>query len=143
MQGRGLKIREVLDIMPRMKKGRIIPNGVILEKHEYKTILLFTEMGIDVELIPKSERKGIHAPDVIINGLRWEMKSPKGEGKYLMQNTIQKAVKQSRNVIVDLRRTKRSQERCLQELEKEFDRSKSLQRLKIITKSCRILDLKK
>ncbi len=29
--------------MPRMKKGKIIPNGVILEKHEYKTILLFTE----------------------------------------------------------------------------------------------------
>jgi hypothetical protein len=129
--------------MLRMKKGKIIPNGVILEKHEYKTILIFTEMGIDVELIPKSERKGIHTPDVIMDGLRWEMKSPKGEGKYSMQNTIQKAVKQSRNVIVDLRRVKRSQGRCLQELKKEFDNSNSLQRLKIITKSHRILDYKK
>lgn len=129
--------------MPRMKKGRIIPNGVILEKHEYRTILLFTEMGVDVELIPKSKRKGVHAPDVIMNGSRWEIKSPKGEGKYLMQNTIQKALKQSKNVIVDLRRTKRSQERCLQELEKEFNRSKNLQRLKIITKSRKILDFEK
>ena len=51
--GRGLKDWGKLDIMLRMKKGKIIPNGVILEKHEYKTILLFTEMGSDVELIPK------------------------------------------------------------------------------------------
>lgn len=126
-----------------MKKGKIIPNGVILEKHEYRTILLFTEIGIDIELIPKSERKGIHTPDIVMNGLKWEIKSPKGEGKYLMQNTIQKAVKQSRNVIVDLKRTKRSQGRCLQELKNEFDKSKSLQRLKIITKSNKILDFKK
>lgn len=126
-----------------MKKGKIIPNGVILEKHEYKTIVLFTEMGIDVELIPKSEKEGVHVPDVIINCLKWEIKSPKGEGKYLIQNTIQRAVKQSRNVIIDLRRTKRSQERCLQELKKEFNNSRSLQRLKIITKSRKILDFEK
>ena len=126
-----------------MKKGRIIPNGVILEKHECRTVLLFTEMGVDIELIPKSEKKGVHAPDIVMNGLRWEMKSPKGEGKYLMQNTIQKAVKQSRNVIVDLRRAKRSQERCLQELEKEFGSSKNLQKLKVITKSRKILDYEK
>ena len=129
--------------MLRMKKGKIIPNGVILEKHEYRTILLFTEMGVDIELIPKSEKKGVHAPDIVMNGLRWEMKSPKGEGKYLMQNTIQKAVKQSRNVIIDLRRAKRSQERCLQELEKEFGSSKNLQKLKVITKSRKILDFEK
>ena len=129
--------------MPHMKKGKIIPNGVILEKHEHRTVLLFTEMGVDIELIPKSEKKGVHAPDIVMNGLRWEMKSPKGEGKYLMQNTIQKAVKQSRNVIIDLRRAKRSQERCLQELEKEFGSSKNLQKLKVITKSRKILDFEK
>ena len=126
-----------------MKKGKIIPNGVILERHEYKTVLFFTEMGIDVELIPKSERKGVHAPDIIMDELKWEIKSPKGEGKYLMQNTIQKAVKQSKNVVVDLRRAKRSQERCLKELKKEFNNSRSLRRLKIITKSRRMLDFEK
>ena len=124
-----------------MKKGKIIPNGVILEKREYRTVLLFTEMGIDIELIPKSEKKGVHVPDIVMNGLGWEMKSPKGEGKYLMQNTIQKAVKQSRNVIVDVRRAKRSQERCLQELEKEFGSSKNLQKLKVITESRKILSI--
>ena len=90
-----------------MRRGNIIPNGVVLEKHEYKTILLFTEMGKDVELIPRSKTSGVHTPDIKMDGVKWEIKSPIGKGKYLMSNTIQKAVKQSCNVIIDLRRTKR------------------------------------
>lgn len=43
-----------------MRRGNIIPNGVVLEKHEYKTILLFTEMEKDVELIPRSKTSGVH-----------------------------------------------------------------------------------
>ena len=78
-----------------------------------------------------------------MSSLKWEMKSLKGEGKYLMQNIIQKAVKQSKNVIIDLRRTKRSQERCLKELKKEFNNSRSLRRLKTITKSRKVLDFEK
>lgn len=89
-----------------MKKGKIIPNGVILEKHEYKTILLFTEMGSDIELIPKSDKKGVRTPDIIMDGLKWEMKSPKGKGRWLLENTLQKAVRQSPNVIIDLDRIK-------------------------------------
>ena len=92
--------------MLRMKKGKIIPNGVILEKHEYKTILLFTEMGSDIELIPKSDKKGVRTPDIIMDGLKWEMKSPKGKGRWLLENTLQKAVRQSPNVIIDLDRIK-------------------------------------
>ncbi len=63
------------------KKGKIIPNGVSLERHEYETILVFTELGYDVSLIPKSNIKGVHAADIIINGEQWEMKCPKGNGR--------------------------------------------------------------
>ena len=126
-----------------MKKGKIIPNGVVLKTHENATVVLLTDVGFDVELIPKSNVKGVHTPDLIMSDLRWEMKSPKGEGKYLMANTIQRAVKQSQNVIVDLRRTKRYQDKCLSELRKEFEKSNSLKRLKVITKNKKILDFKK
>ncbi len=129
--------------MHRMKKGKITPNGVVLEKHEYKTILLLTEMGIDVELIPKSNIKNVHTPDIRINRLEWEMKAPLGEGNQLMENTIQRALRQSQNVIVDLRHTKRHQAKCLKELEKQFISKKGIKRLKIITKNGRILDFEK
>ena len=64
-----------------IKKGRIIPNGVVVEKHEYVTILALTEVGYDVEVIPPSNTHGAKNPDVLIEGLKLEMKSPIGKGK--------------------------------------------------------------
>ena len=129
--------------MRKMKNGKIIPNGVTLEKHEFKTVLLITKHGINVELIPKSNRYGVHTPDIIINGIAWEIKSPIGDGKYTIQNTIQRAIKQSKYIIVDLRRTKRHQQKCIRELKNEFNKSKNLKQLIVITKTGRILDFKK
>ena len=126
-----------------MKSGKITPNGVVLKHHENATVVFLTEQGFDVELIPAVNVEGIHTPDIKINGLKWEMMAPTGGGKYLMANTIQRAVKQSRNVIVDLRHTKRHQTKCIRELDNEFKKSKSLKRLKIITKTGKTLDFEK
>ena len=125
------------------KKGKITPNGVLLTAHEYATVVFLTELGYDISCIPKSDIKGIHTPDIKMAGLKWEMKAPTGEGKYLIPNTIQKAVRQSPNVVVDLRRTKRHQTKCLRELENEFRKSTSLKRLKIITKNRKVVDFNK
>ena len=122
-----------------MKKGKIIPNGVVLKTHENATAVFLTEQGYDIELIPKSNVTGVHSPDIIMNRLKWEMKAPKGEGKYLINNTIQKAVKQSRNIIIDLRRAKRHQSKCLREIENEFKRSNSVDRIIVITKKSKKL----
>ena len=125
------------------KIGKIIPNGVSLEKHEYNTILFFTTLGYNIELIPKSNINGIHTPDIKMSGIKWEIKSPKGEGKSLMKNTIQKALKQSNNIIIDLRRTKRHQTKCLRELERQFNKSNKIKRMKVITKNEELLDFNK
>ena len=124
-------------------KGKIVPNGVVLKTHESRTIVFLTEQGFNVELIPKSNIKGVHTPDIKMNGEKWEIKSPIGEGNQLMKNTIQRALKQAQNIIIDLRRTKRYQAKCLREIEKQFKDSKNIKRLKIITKSGRMLDYKK
>ena len=126
-----------------MKKGKIIPNGVVLKTHENATVVFLTELGFDVELIPKSNTQGVHTPDILMDKIRWEMKSPTGKGKYLISNTIQRAVLQSQNVIIDLRRAKRHQTKCLREINQEFEKSRSLKRIKIITKSRKIIDLSK
>lgn len=125
------------------KRGKITPNGVVLKEHENATVVFLTELGYDVELIPKSNVKGVHTPDIKIGKVKWEMKSPKGEGGSLMKNTIQKALKQSCYIIIDLRRTKRHQTKCLRELKRQFDNSKSVQRIMVITKSGQILEFRK
>ena len=129
--------------MTKIKKGKITPNGVVLKTHENATVVFLTEQGYDVELIPKSNIKGVHTPDIIVNKTKWEMKAPKGEGNSLMKNTVQKALKQSRNIIIDLRRTKRHQSKCLRELERQFKKSKSIKTLWAITKTHKIIDFKK
>ena len=122
------------------KRGVIIPNGVVLKDHENATAVYLTDQGFDVELIPVSNREGVHTPDIRMDGLEWEMKAPLGEGNQLMKNTIQKAIKQSPNIIVDLRRTGRHQTKCIRELQREFKESKRIRRLKIITKTGKTLD---
>ena len=125
------------------KKGKITPNGVVLKTHENATAVFLTEQGFDVELIPTSNIEGVHTPDIKMGGLKWEMKAPLGEGNQLMENTIQRALKQSQNIIVDLRHTKRHQTKCLRELEKQFLSKKGIKRLKVITKSGKTLDFEK
>ena len=125
------------------KKGIITPNGVILEKHEYATVLFLTNEGYNVELIPKSNLEGQHTPDVVIYNVRWEMKSPTGETKNTIKNNIQNALRQSTYVILDLRRIKRPMEKCMNEIEREFKENKKIKRILVITKTGKLLDFSK
>ena len=50
------------------RPGTIVPNGVILETHEMATVVFLTELGYDIELIPKSNIEGIHTPDIRMSG---------------------------------------------------------------------------
>ncbi len=125
------------------KKGKITPNGVTLEKHEFKTILIFTELGYNVSLIPKSNKKGIHTADIIMDSKQWEIKCPKGNGRWLLENTLKRASKQSENIIIDLSRIKIHQTKCLNELEKQFYKIKQIRRLLVVTKNKKIVDFVK
>ncbi len=115
----------------------------MLEVYELATVVFFTELGYDIELIPRSNIEGLHLPDIIMDGLKWEIKAPKGEGKWVIKNTLQKAKHQSENIIIDLRRIKLPQEKCLSELNNHFKLAKRIKRMKIITKSGKLLELNK
>ena len=56
-----------------MEKGILKQNGVHLEDHEYETVKLFLDLGYDIELIPPSKIKGLQMPDLMLQGIPWEM----------------------------------------------------------------------
>ena len=126
-----------------MKQGILKTNGVHLEDHEYLTVKLLLENGLDIELIPRMQVKGMRTPDISIQGVLWEIKSPTGHGKHTIKHTLQNATPQSRNVIIDLRRCKIQQEQAVNELTQRFNLSKRLRRMKIITDNTNILDFTK
>jgi hypothetical protein len=126
--------------MPK-KQGKIIANGVVLEKHENATVVFLSSKGFNVELIhPVLERK---TPDIKMGKLFWEIKRPIGNSKYTIQHAFKSALKQSPNIIFDLRSSKLHQEQALNRLKKEFELSKGVKRLKVILKSQKIIDYKK
>lgn len=125
------------------RKGVITPNGVVLQAHELATVVFFTELGYDIELIPKSNTEGVHKPDILMNGLEWEIKAPKGAGKWLIPNTMKKAQQQSENIIVDLRRIQLPNDKCIVAIKREFDNSRRIRRVKIITKNRQLLEYNK
>lgn len=126
--------------MPR-KQGKIIANGVVLEKHENSTVVFLTSKGFDIELIPPVlDRK---TPDIKMDKLFWEIKRPTANSKYTIPHAFKSALKQSPNIIFDLRSSKLHQEPSFNRLKKEFELSKSVKQLKVILKSQKIIDFTK
>ena len=123
--------------------GKLIQNGVHLEPHEFNTVRLLLNNGYDVELIPPSRIKGLRMPDIILQGVPWEMKSPEGSGKYTIKNIVQSASHQSENIIVDLRRCKMNDDIATTEIERYFNFSKRIRRVKVITKIEKVIDFQK
>lgn len=129
--------------MERMSKGKITPNGVVLEAHENATVVFMTEQGFDVELIPPLQRKGARTPDIRMNGLEWEMKAPMSNGKYTIEHAFRSALRQSPNVIFDIRWSKVPQKKCISEIERRFNDFSKVHRVLIVTKSRLLVELAK
>ena len=81
-------------------------------------------------------------PDVSIDGIKWEIKSPIGSGANNIQKNMREASAQSDNVVIDLRRSKLHQTRALGYVKHFTDMSKKLKRVLVITKSKQILTIK-
>ncbi len=124
-----------------MNRGKLKQNGVHLEEHEYKTVKLLLSLGYNIELQPPNQTKNTRSADLWMNGVLWEMKAPEGGGKNTVRHNLERAKKQSQNVIIDLHRCKLSDEQAIKELKHHFKLSKRFKRMKIITKSREILDL--
>ena len=120
--------------------GILKTNGVHLEDHEYQSIKVLLEKGFNIELIPTSQIKGMRTPDISIEGILWEIKSPTGNSKNTIKHTVQNAAHQASNIIVDLRRCGLPEEQAIKELKFHFDLSRRLKRMMIIRKSEEVLD---
>lgn len=94
----------------------------ILANH-FKSDALFIETGSQ------------GTPDVSIQGIEWELKSPVGSSANNIQKNMREAAAQSENVVIDLRRSKLHQTRAVGYIKQFTERYKKLKRVLVITKS--------
>ncbi len=74
------------------------------ERFEIEAASIVAEyFGADAKFIARATGK---TPDIIVGRIEWEIKSPLGSGKHVIENQVKRASKQSLNVIIDARRCK-------------------------------------
>jgi len=87
--------------------------------------------------------QGARTPDLKIGDKLWEIKIPKGKGKFTIRHALKAAVRQSENIVFDLRNWKLPEQKAISQIKNEFKISYTAKRVKIILKSEKILDLEK
>ena len=130
--------------MSKSKIGEIsLEPGATPEKSELKTAAFLANLGFDIRFLKPIDQNHIKSPDILMNNEKWEIKCPRGSGKYLIQNTLHNALHQSPNVILNLYRIKMRDEQCRREIERRFQDSKGIRKLMVITKLGEKLDFAK
>ena len=71
----------------------------ILARHYHTTVEF---------LVPIDDYKR-KTPDIIMHGVEWEIKCPTGNSKSTIRNQFRRASKQSKNIVIDIRRIKLNQ----------------------------------
>jgi hypothetical protein len=81
--------------------------------------------------------------DIVIEGLIWEMKAPKGDSKTTVGNQFKRSSKQrARHIVFDARRTCLKDEEIKVKIRYEMRRRKSVKRVLFISKSRSVVEIK-
>lgn len=125
--------------MPKPKIGKIItPKGAIPKPHELSLAEILIHTGHDVYFLIVGPNK---TPDIHFFDKLWEIKSPIGNSSRTIENNLRNALKQSENVIIDLRRTEISDHNAIQYITNHIGNFHGLKNLIIITKNSEILKI--
>ena len=100
--------------------------------------ILVDFFNADVKFIKRGNGK---TPDFLIKGAYWELKSPTGSGKHNIQHKIQDAAEQSRNIIIDGRKSKLHPIKLRNEIQHQFNIIKKVKRLIFINKTGKAVEI--
>lgn len=100
------------DIIKKMsrseqKRGIYIPSGRIIWPHELRVAEVLALAGHYVEFLPEGNLKNA---DILLDGVEYEIKSPKSATANSLEHLLKKALKQSPNIIIDTSRMKSSRD---------------------------------
>ena len=70
-----------------------------------------------------------------MDGVDWEVKCPRGKGKRTIDNCVRKAMKQSPNLIINLRHLKSSETKAVDQLKRDFNSKPKIKKLIVIKKN--------
>ncbi len=121
------------------KKGTFIVSGRKLWPHELHVAEILTMAGHDIEFL---EESNLHTADILLDGVEYEIKSPKSSTANSLEHLLKKALKQSPNIIIDTSRMKNARDDNTRKfLIAQAKSRKQIKKLIMITKQGRIIDI--
>lgn len=125
-----------------MKKYEVIISTDLAERpqdHELSAALILASyFKCDIIFLRPEKHK---TPDLDANGVKWEIKSPRGDGKKTIENNFRAARKQSENIILDLRRIKMHQSKPTVRINHFLSQPHRFKRVLIITKNNKVIEI--
>ena len=133
-----------LDKLKKVKPGTVKPGRVVVpadmanppKAHELETARVLSTYGVDVEFLKEVYDDGKRNPDVRMLGGIWEFKAPEGASELnTISNQFRRARRQSRHLVLDLRRTPLDDELAIGQAVRRFRGQTKLSGLIIIDKT--------
>jgi len=125
----------------------IIPNNINPQPSEREVSvanILACHYKSTIEFITPIQSYKQKTPDVIMNGLLWEIKSPVGSSKKAtIEKQLRTALKQSNNIIFDSRYTKLTDEIIIVQLLKRAKIHRKISKIILISKEKIVIELYK
>jgi hypothetical protein len=130
--------------MARKHKSGKITMQVGAEPTESDIVVanVFARLGFDIEFIAPSRAYMVRTPDIHMDGLAWEIKCPESNKMDKIRQNIEEVVHQSKSIIIGTFRTPILDEKIIKYITKHFVKNRKIKRLKVVTKTHQVLDLK-
>jgi hypothetical protein len=133
--------------MNRYRKpiGKVIKTaGLNIWPHEQTMADTLALNGHVVEFIPPKNRKGEYTTDSLIDGVKWEMKSPRASSLKTVERNLKIAKWQSNKIVFASRRMKGVPDIAIErELRQCITKIADIDHIKFINRHGHILDIKK
>ena len=105
--------------------------------------ILANHFKANVRVLPKSERFKESSADFEIGGIIYELKSPITSSVRSINNLIQLATKQSRNVVIDIRKSKITEKKMVAICNERLKTLKKIKKIVLIVNKKIVLEFNK
>lgn len=104
--------------MTKKKLARVVvPYGACVTENELSVAKILVKTGYDVRFL---KTQLVKMPDIVFMGREWEIKTPIGKNSRTIENIMRRALKQSVNIVLDLRYIGLADEKSLREIERQM-----------------------
>lgn len=106
--------------------------------HEMRVAKILAMAGHHVEFLMEN---GLKSPDILLDGVEYEVKSPKTVSTNTLEHLLKKGLRQCSNLIIDTSRTRIRDDKMRNFLVAQMRKTKQIKKMIMITKKGQIIDI--